>query len=90
MLELLIVGLCAGDYACDKATQAYYQDSPRLQAEMRRHEKQARRYVPEVIMYSAPAAVAVATRNKKTVHVYGPVYLSAGHSEALLLYKRSF
>lgn len=90
MLELLVAGLCVGDYACDKAVHAYYQGKPVLQRKVKEHRKQAERYLPEALLYSAPAVIAVATKNKKSIRLYGPLYLSVGNGETVVLFKRSF
>lgn len=90
MLELLVAGLCAGGYSCDKAAQAYYQSQPALQHQVKAKSEQAKEYVPEALLYSAPAIAAIVTGNKKTIHVSGPLYLGVSNSETMVLFKRSF
>lgn len=85
-----MASLCIVGHNCDKASQAYYQSNPGLQDKVKTHARQLHNYVPEALLYSAPAVAALVTRHKRSIRVYGPFYLATEGAQTLLIYKRTF
>ena len=71
--EFLIIGLCAGQFGCDKATQAYTLEHPEIQLSFDRAVDKAKAYVgPTVSDYIVPYTVPIfllETRQTGTVRL---------------------
>lgn len=90
MLELMVAGLCVGQYGCDKALSAYYHQAPAIQR-MNKHAKmKAIEYVGKEIVFTLPVVYAAFSDKRYALRFTKNWSLAASHDDAVLRFRYDF
>lgn len=94
MLEILVLGLCIGDYRCDQATKAYLIQNPTPKIWLNRESGVLKRSAEEILGKQALIALttiaAAATQRSYQIKIYKDFSIGRREDEILLLYALSF
>lgn len=84
MLELLVAGLCLGDWACSEAAKAYYASRPALRHFVVDARHTARDLVGETTMTTLLPLAAYAATGRSTVRLSKNCTLSTSRAETMV------
>lgn len=90
MLELLVAGLCVGDFACNRAFEAYYQSRPGLRETVREHKAAVKHAVGGPVFAALPALGAIAGGHSVRIRLTHIAYLDLQSKETLIVFKKEF
>jgi len=89
-LEALVIALCLGDYKCDMASKAYYEQAPIIKQYAGHVSRQAAQKVGPVLAFAAPATVSLFVRHVARIKLTSHLTLDARPDTVNILWAMTF
>lgn len=90
MVEILVLGLCAGNFRCDMATKAYISETPQIRTWTNKEIKIVKEYTGESLFITTTTIFAIATKKTYQVKIYKNISFGKTPEGLLLIYAITF